>query len=259
MRSTPRINPDKLVAIVGGIFLLGLVLSSWVPQPCPFLRQALIGCPLTTEPLVTTPAEDEMARVPHQDITTPSAIIQVTPDQNRTNAQVTFEYREKDPTKTPIAYLQMVTASGTVNLALISHPLLSGLTWGAVADSQFRLYQRTPTYGTLADFSASLPPAATLAADEVAVRKFNLKPGTYQPLETLASLTGINYVLTSYVLPIPDGQTWHVFKQAFDLTDASLDQDGKLELSIQSLNFAAGDDLLLSTVHLDFYYEDRPL
>jgi len=263
MKSMPHINvTDKVISIVGGCFLLVLVLSSWFPSSCPLMRKVAIGCPTNDlyVPIPQTPAEQEISRIPHQ--TVPSSIAYFSPksDTTRNQTSIGFEFRELDTSIHPTIYLQAKEGSSFTDIALVTQPLLASLTWSAATDGiNYRLYEKSMTYSTIGVFMANLPPSSKLAADDVAARRYGLKTNQYQDIETLKNLDGISYILTSYQPPEPDGSTWHIFRQTLDLSLATPDANGDLNLALRIPSYIPRQTLFLGTIDIDFARADRPL
>jgi len=261
MKLTSPIN-DKFIALCGGAILLAIVISSWVPQPCPLLRRAMIGCPAALKPYAKVPAtveEQEIARIPHQEIPSQIAYFSPKSDDTRNETSIGFLFREQNLNVHPIVFLQAKEGGQFVDLALITHPLLENLTWPATGDGHYRLYQRELTIENVNDITKNLPPAGQLAADTAAARHFNLAGEQYQNLENLSSLDGISYILTSFQPPVPNGASWKTFRQTFDLTAATPDAKGNLNFAIRIPSYAEGQSFLLGTIGVDFARADRKI
>ncbi|MBU6389806.1 hypothetical protein KGQ71_04825 [Patescibacteria group bacterium] len=241
---------DKVTVIIGAVFFLALVISAWVPQPCPWLRHEIIGCPVKPVLAPLTPEQQDIQRVPHQDILTMYGFFQVPAQDYRAETHIRFSYRQTG--KPQIVYLQIKKADGTHSIALVTHPLLLSLSWPAVTSPSIRLYQQSPTYTSLDQFSSHLPPATELAADPVAAAQYNLDSHQYTSLDTLTSLSGIKYILTTYSPPQMDGG-WSLYDQEFNLQDAAVDRQNQIEGSLYFPNARANPQpFLLSTVHIDY-------
>lgn len=256
MKSAPR-TKDQIITLLGGIILVVLILSAWIPQPCPALRGALIGCPNTLQSKVLTPAEKEIARVPHQDINTQSTLFFVDSNDQRQYTAVRFEYMLNNSKE--YGFLQLRTTNGTYeNVSLFTHPLLQNLSWPSLSASAYRLYQRSDTYPDFDSFLKNLPSAAQLAADSVMVSRYQLQKGHYTSLEPLTSLNGINYVLTSFEPPKNDGD-WQQFERTYDLSSASVDQNNKISMAIYlPLHDTTSQPFRIGTIHLDYNQSIRP-
>jgi hypothetical protein len=242
---------NAVITIVGGVFLLGLPIISWLPRNCPILLRYTEGCakPYASEP---TRQERELSRIAHKEVDSESAQFSVNAQGYRAQTTLDFMYHA-DLTK-EVDYLQVRTDSGYRDLALITDPLLASLTWASASENPYRLYARTTAPSTpIADFVKTAP--ANLAADRVAAANYHLPDGSYRPLDSLTSLDGIDYVLTSYSPGEPDG-SWRSFHATYDLTDVKVD-DGKVAWLLRR-ETQGSDPFLLGTVHVDYHLINPP-
>ena len=241
---------DRLITAIGGIFLFTLVFSSWMPRSCPLLRRAIVGCPASTAPRPQAIGGLETDRYANEPIHTDKTYFSVDAGNSRKETAISFHYLPQGSGN--VATLAVRMAEGDRPIALITHPLLEGLAWPALKSSSLTLYQKAAAFASLDAFKGALPGAGALAADSAAARSAGLALGKYVPLETLKSLDGIGYVLTTYVPGEQDGR-WRLFRQSFDLTSIQTAPDGKLQGAIVLESAPPADKpLLLETVHVDF-------
>ena len=241
---------EHLMILLGGAALLLFVLGSWLPQPCPVVRNLLIGCPSKKFIVSQTPKAKEIRRVPHQEITTKQAFFSGHAQNERSQTAIRFEFI---PTVSHLPFYLDIKRGGTSEpLALVSHPLLDTLHWHFVAGNGISLYQLSSDFQTVDDFLANLPPTQQVSADQVAVRQANLKPDQYLNLDTLHAIGNVKYILTSYIPSQPDGD-WLQFDRTFDLSKVDIDKE-----RINGDLFFPGDELttheplLLGEVHIDY-------
>jgi hypothetical protein len=248
-RTTSRRNATIPLTTYLGAAVLGFILiGSWVPRDCPAVRRVFASCPVdSTRVSQFTPGTDEfdIARIPNQVIDRNLVEFKVPTSENRKTTEASFSYRG-DLSKT-IAYLALRTSeagtltpagqapngnstgSGIERVALVTHPLLTNLTWpriGTVSPT-VSLYQQNERYGDATELRNNLPPARTLAVDSIIARRWNLQRDEYTLLDELTKLDGISYVVTSYIPPTPDGG-WSQFRQVFDSTFGFVDADKEL-------------------------------
>ncbi|MEI6477500.1 MAG: hypothetical protein WCO52_00740 [bacterium] len=246
-----RSTKDKLTVGIGGAFLLVLVISAWVPQPCSYLRNHVFGCPKTTNHFSgpTTENEKQLAGVPHQDVTTGLAYFTSGSQEYRKETLVNFQYRGDG---SEVAYLEVKLPNGYHDLALVSHPLLKDLNWTDTITGQYQFFQRNPEFQDLKSALASHPSASTLAADTIIARDLGLKDGSYVPLESLTSLNGVSLLITSSPRQrIENG--WHSFSKQFDLSNVQPSAKGQIEWMIKLPNHSNDSGIFhLGTVHIDY-------
>ncbi|MCC2631738.1 MAG: hypothetical protein K0S20_437 [Patescibacteria group bacterium] len=242
---------ERLAIAVGLIFLIGMPISAWVPQPCPVLRKALLGCPEAKDPFYVSDEQRELNRYAHEEISSPmvfaSVDTNVIGDQKRT--AISFAYQPKGdivPT-----YLQAKYPNGFRDLALVTHPLLKDIAWPLISEENLRLYQRTATHTSIEDFLANPPVSTEIAADKAALAKAGAAATKFAQLDSLSSLEGINYILTTYA-PQPKDGSWELFKQTFNLEGAEV-KEGKLELAVSRVQGAQQlPSFLLGTIHVNY-------
>jgi hypothetical protein len=246
-----RPTNEQIITIIGGVFFFGFVFISWLPKPCPILKKALTIC--STPHRVTvkqTPEEVIIASVAHQDISNDGYFATHAQD-NRENTTVNFEYAGDLDTTT--AYLAVNKKDGYHFIALITQPLMTTLNWSKIRLPEFTIYQRTPQdFTTTSAFLQHLPPAANLAVDSGVALQLQLKPSEYTSLESLTTLDGIQTILSTYSTAYTK-DTWHSFSEKFDLTDAAVTKDNKLEWHISFLQSPdPKKPFHLGTVHVDY-------
>ncbi|CAN5130231.1 hypothetical protein BH11PAT4_BH11PAT4_1260 [soil metagenome] len=244
-----------ITVLLGGGFLVALVLSSMLPRSCPILRDLITSCPSQQDPTKLLSAnQKEINRIPHQVIAKETVDFAVPAQENRTATQVRFTYRG-DLAK-QFVYLKVVEQNGEKILTVVNHPLLYNLDWERTSTTEpnVTMYQKGTTFTSAEELRASLPSKAAFAADTVIARDWNLTPDQYTPLdEKLTTLEGITTIATSYTPPEPDGQ-WYKFSQTFDLTNAFVDgvtKNLKWFLKLPG-NTGEGEPFRMSTVNVGF-------
>lgn len=236
------------------VFLGAVITSGWLPRSCPVLKKYTIGCQQKDalgNPKMISTAQKEINRIPHQKVATLSTFTAKAQDE-RSTTSVIFKYRSPDEdTKAPTAYLQFEQKDKSFkDYALISSPLLNNLKWPVVsAPNGPYLYQRSDTKTTIDSFLTSSPKASIVATDRVVAADLKLSADQYTPLENLATLTGIDYVLTSRPPTQKDG-TWYIFNRRFDLTNIST-TDVKISGQI-SQDSTDPVPFFLSEIHIDY-------
>jgi len=250
-----RYIAEKVVTFFTITLLLGIIAASWLPQPCSYVHKFLMGCPATRTQVLTA-HQQELARVPHQSITTQQALVSAKAEDNRSDTGISFEYHSDDPSLE--AYVQVLEGGSYHTVGVIAHPLLKGLTWQSLhTEDNYQILQRTPTYSLVDDIKAHLAPETQIAADQAAAEHFGLLPGHYQPLEGLKSLDPITQLFTSYSSQQPDG-SWTRYETSADLSKADVNSSGAISVSIQLPNQTQTYPFLLGTVHIDYHKNDRP-
>lgn len=243
---------DVLTITLSGIFLFGIILGGWLPRSCPLLRQWIASCPSTSVSTAQTPEERELQRVPHQTIDRDLVEFTTKSQEYRGTTEVKFTYRpDRNHHR---AYLGIRVKNHQRQLALITHPLLSKLTWQrySVVQPNITLYQRTERYPDIDHIQTSLPPAQELAVDSIIAELWKLDPRQYTLLDSLTSLDGINYIVTSYTPPLPDG-SWLHYSQTFDTSDAYVNADTNMEWRIYVPDANKGSvPFLMSSVAIDY-------
>jgi hypothetical protein len=259
--SKPSIKQSgDLIGIIAGVVIFSaFLILSWVPQPCPILSRALSVCPKGNymPPAPLTPAQKELARIPHQRIKSDEVDF-TAPSQNfRATTKIDFEFYG-DPSQTMV--LEVQTKNGLQQVSIINHPYLAGLNWSQVNEEPYHLYQQDPTFTSITAFSSHLPSSNLIAADAVSAAHFNLPSGSYilfDPNWTLEQaqqqLKGIQYFLTTYS-QIPRDGTWYAYSQTnFDLTNALPDAKNTLDFTmLLPNNHLSKTPFYLSTVHIDY-------
>jgi|GEM_PF-6353930 len=250
---TKRRFRDTVTILIGIALFVGIIGIGWLPRSCPLLRQWLASCPATqvaNAPL--TPQQVLDAKYPSQVIDKEYADFQVNSQANRATTEVKFEYKA-DLTK-QVAQLGLRVGSTLQYVALVTHPLLVNLNWPrySITEPNETMYQRTQTYDTSASLKANLPPASQLAVDTEIANSWGLQASQYQPLETLTSLDGINYIVTTYTPQSTDGD-WHFYDQTFDATSAFVDQNNQIDWRLYLPNVATDSQpFRMTTVHVDY-------
>lgn len=241
---------DKTISTIGGIILIGIVLSSWFPRSCPLLRQTFNACPAGPRVEEPTAEEKEIKRIPHQEVKVGLATFTAKAEKDRHTTSVRFFYR--GDLKNELAFLEIRKSGGYADLAIITHPLLIDIKWSSIYKDGFRLYQKDSTYTNIEDFLNNLPAKHQIAIDSVAAKQYKINSGNYTLLDNLSSLDQIGYILTSYTPPTKDG-SWYAYDQRFDLQDAAVNNLGNLEWAVYLPNTASSrQPFLLSTVHIDY-------
>ena len=241
---------DRLFVLIGLVGLLIILVGTFLPRNCPFIRDHVFGCPKLGGSVILTPEQQELARYPHQSITTSQMVFDTKSQNYRQETEVRFSYRLGDSQQ--YGYLQLKEADTLNNIALITHPLLVSLDWPSISTPTYRLYHRHPTFASIADFQANLPPANQLVADSAAAQLFGLRSGQYQLIDPLTSLQGVNYVLTTYAPPQAD-HTWSLYDYRFNAQTADVDSKGNLHWALFFPNLTSkSQPFLLSTVHIDY-------
>ncbi len=225
------------------------VLLSWIPRSCPVIRKVLIGCP-TPHLATLTPAEQELARIPHQVITGTSATFEVKSDLERQRTRLLFTFQA--PADDQIT-LYVENKGGRVPVTLVTHPLLVGLDWTRLASSQptSSLYMRagSTSITALAGLAALKADGGRIAADAAAARAYALTSGSYLPLEQLTSLDNVDGILTTYAPPLPDGTWWDVERE-YDLSSIEPSENDTLLFSLERSNTM--EAMRLGEVHVDY-------
>jgi hypothetical protein len=272
-----RISQQRTV-YVGGAILVLILFASWLPRPCPFLRSAFGTCPVdstyVSAPVAGTEGYD-INRIPNQIIDQNLSEFKVTANPQRANAEITFRYRG-DAAKS-IAYLALRTSeggsltpgseirngntsgSGIERIALITHPLLASLDWARYSTvlPTTTLYQRNETYTDPIELRNNPPKSNILAMDSVIAKRWGFRVGTYVSLDDLKSLDGIDYIVTSYSSPIPDGG-WSVFRQAIDASSGFVDQQNELSwYMFTNTDKRAETPFRTSTITIDYRQPNR--
>lgn len=251
--SKPYIS-DRLITVVGIVFILLYLLAFWLPPRCPLFRRVASSCSRPGSTVILSPEQKILALYPHQDIETDNAFFEVNSQSDRTNTAVHFAYLPEDLDHA-VAVLQLQVNGNYQNEVLISQPLLTSLNWPKVSESNLILFQKTLVDQSLNDLTQHLPTPAHFAADEAAATRLGLKSNQYTPLETLTSLDGIDTILTSRPDTIKDGQ-WYLFTAYLNLQNVSPTSVNTLNWNIR---FLAGVDdthlFHLGIVHVD--YADR--
>jgi hypothetical protein len=244
---------DRLTITIGGLFVLGIILAGWIPQSCPLIRQWLSSCPADKSIMhYGSYEEQENARVPHQVIEKDFVDFETEAQDYRKTTEVKFSY--KGDLSHQIAHLGIRVGNQVQRLALISHPLLVSLDWPRYTTNlpNETMYQRNETFETVDALHANLPPAKSLAVDEVIAKEWNLSSDHYTALESLTSLDGIDYIVTTFKPPLLDG-TWRFYDQTFDTTDAFIDSEKHLNWMIFLPDVKAGKEpFRMTTVHIDY-------
>jgi hypothetical protein len=242
---------DLFTLWTAAILLIGVVGAGWFARSCPLLRQWLSSCP-TTAVGHLTPSEEENARFPHQVIEKDVVEFSTSAQDYRKTTEVKFYY--KGDRSHQIAHLAVWADNHLEELALITHPLLANLQWSRYSRTQPNetLYQDTERYTSTDDIRSHLPAAQELAVDEIIAQQWHLTAQQYQPLETLTSLNGIHYVVTTYAPPTPNG-SWNYYDQTFDTTDAHIDEKNQLNWMILLPDVKNGaEPFRMTTVHIDY-------
>lgn len=244
-----RRTKDTLIVSLGSIFLLGFILSGWLPRYCPILQRHILGCPSDfVHNLPATPKEKEQARYAHQEIFSTQVIFTAKLEADRHDTAIRFAYIAQG---NQVATLRVRETEGYKDLALITHPLLNNLDWSRISENGISLYQRNDTYSSIQELKLNPPPSQRIAADSAAMAKENF---AVTSLENISTLDDIDYILTTYQPKQQDGN-WHLFDQRFNLTQA-YDNQGYLEGSIYFTNQDSTNPFLLGTIHVD--YAQRP-
>ncbi len=268
-----ELQKQKIIVYGGGAVLLLLMIGSWVPRDCPLIRQVISPCPgtrIANSPETST--ERDIARIPHQVVDRDLVEFSAKAQEYRKTTELRFSYRGKLDTST--AYLAMKVGTdlakepnGTTvvptpsvgktaieKIALVTHPLLFNLNWSRYTSTQpnVTMYQRNERYIDIAALQQSLPPAKELAVDSIIAKRWNLDYTQYTPFDDLTNLNGINYVITSFTPPTPDG-VWLEYRQTFDLQQAYVNKDGMIEGMLILSNVRGTDpSFLLSSVGIDY-------
>lgn len=244
---------DRLSVAVAGILLVGLVVGSWVPSSCPLLKKALMGCPAGT--LAPRSAADlELSRIGHETIEAQAAFFTAQAEEQRGRTQVQFYYQSD---ANQVASLAFKKGDFYQVIGLVSHPLLTDLTWNSISSPDVRLYQRELRVETLDGASASTYSPSVLAADQAAARFLGLRAGQYRQLEDLTSLEGIDAILTTFAPASKDG-SWRQYRHSFDLSDATANADGKLQGQLLLPGIEGHSPFQIGTVHVDYAIAERP-
>ena len=247
---------DRLITVIGIIFVLVYLLAFWIPVRCPLLRKLTSTCPAHSgaTSVILTPEQKILAEYPHQQVENNYAFFDVNSQDDRSHTTVHFAYYSKNIDHV-VATLQLKTPDGLIDQALISHPLLLNLSWQKIIDNSLVIYQKNPTYSSVPDFFKNLPPASQIAADTEAATAYGLKTGQYTPLESLTNLDTITAVVTSR-LPVQKDGDWYIFTERFDLQKIQPSKNNTLGWAI---HFNQGVDpanpFYLGIVHID--YADR--
>jgi hypothetical protein len=251
IRRIPALR-DRLTVILGGLFLAALVVSAWVPRDCPVLRKQIIGCPSGYVTPTLTADQQELNRYPHQPVKGGHSFFNVQSQDYRRETAIRFVFHNPEPGQ--VVILQLKKGDAFQDVALVSHPLLLDLSWPSVGTPDFRLYQRNEHYNTVSQMGGPLLPAKEkLAADQASVREYGLKEEQYTPLESLTSLEGIDYVLTSYSPSYIDG-AWRRFERTFDLSGYPPNSQGEIEGAVILPVYPSDqpNPFLLGTIHVDY-------
>ena len=233
----------------GGVFLALLVILSWVPQSCPVLRHALVGCP-GPRLAFQSAEEKEINRIPHQDIRTSEVNINVKPQENRQKTRVTFAYQAPEGTQ---ATLLIDAGNERQEIATITHPLLKDIPWSRLSNKapDASLFTKDEVASSsIQTYLASQP--NKVVADVAAVKAFALPAGTYVPLTEAKTLDDQSAILVSYLPPTKDG-TWFWFEQEFNISSYQPNSEGNLQFFIR-LNEAVSEaaPFRLGEFHVDY-------
>ena len=225
--SKQTINRDKVLTFIGIAALVLLTASAWIPPHCPLLAKYVTGCKVGK--IITSPSTKERALgiYPHQDVTTQDVYFSVPSNADRSTTTLAFAYQSDQP-EFGYAYLKVKEADGFVNIALLYDSLLSDLTWPLISDGTEHLYQHNGDYVTIQDMLEHMPDKSQVAVDAAMAKRLNLAENTYTPLESLSSLAGIEYILTTYAPPQQD-DIWNLYEQTFNLSNASVSSANTLD------------------------------
>jgi len=256
MHQRHRYIAEKVVTLFTAALLTGVIAASWLPQPCSYVHEFLMGCPSSNHAAILTTHQKELARIPHQSIYTSEAIVATKAEDERSNTAISFEYQSDEPSLE--AYLQVLEGGSYQTIGVIAHPLLQDLTWASVREgNSYQVFQRSSSYSSTQDIQAHLAPDNQIAADQVAATHFGLSKGHYQPLEGLKSLEGITQLFTSYAPQKRDG-SWNIYETSADLSKADVNSNGNISIAIQLGTSQQTHPFLLGTVHIDYHKNDRP-
>ena len=254
----PYTNPlksEKFIVFSGGTLLLLILIFSWFPRSCPLIRQGIIGCPNTLLEVPThiaTPQENAISSIAHRSITSSIGFFSVTGNQTKNpSTKVDFDFLT-DLNKQTV-YLQFKNAENNyIDVSLVNSPLLHNLKWPSITNPEVRLYQNKNTYNSIDAFLQTLPKQNSLLADDAAANYLKLQPGSYTPFESVSSLDGFDYIITTYHPPLIDG-VWSLYQHTFQPgIIPELDKpnvSGAIRLSPTPEN---ASDFLLGTIHINY-------
>jgi len=242
---------DQLTLAIGVVILIFLPAAAWFPQPCPLIRQAFSACPVVHLAQPLTSADKELSRIPHQTVTGQFLQFSIPSQDNKGQGKVDFYFQPVASNE--VAYLQEKETGGFVSVALVTAPVLNLLdtSWLSISTPDVILYHQDDTVGSLDDFTHNLPPAKQIAADSVAAKNLHLTTDQYTLLDSLNSLDGIHYILSSAGTQDHDG-AWHIFDKVLPTDQLVIAADKQSEWGIQRLNGANNSSFILGTVHVDF-------
>lgn len=115
---------------------------------------------------------------------------------NRNRTEVSFSYAFDQEIELLILGFEPTNERDRSEV-VISHPQLTGLGWSNFSQEDVTLYQKSPSYTSLAEFLANPPAPETIATDHSLARRYSNLVATHRT-DSILDLEQIDYILTTY-------------------------------------------------------------
>ncbi len=147
---------------------------------------------------------------------------------NTNIVNVSFLY-QCDP-RCPQLWLTFLTGEQEKNQTLIHHPALIDLNWFHIIDRELTIYQKLPTYRSLAELGAAFPEG--LLTEKETASDVGWSKETIRFLEDVESITDEQIVITSRK-PFTKLRKWYRFAEDIDIDGIQRDGLGQVTFFIE--------------------------
>ena len=173
---------------------------------------------------------------------------QVFGDRDKTRIVVPFSYDTPDA---PILFVGFSPDTNSPRIGfLLSHPQLNSLTWPRLTSGTLNLYQKTPTYQSVADFLNQPPDLSRVIIDDLISKQYSQFKDTGNTEEPF-NLDNTDYILTTFI-PLENSDGVYYYENIIDTNGARLTEANQIEWFIRAPHADAKNPYKLGQISVDY-------
>jgi hypothetical protein len=167
----------------------------------------------------------------------------------KSKTQVTIPLRFTSTPKELWLVIEQETGNYPAKI-LISHPVLNQINWTKISDGYHYLWQKKPTYQTIAEFTNRLPPNSQLLIDS-SLQGFYQKTISGTLLTETTDINDYDYIFTTFP-GVTGSQNQIISTSTLDASFATKDPQNKYTWRIESKDASPDNPYYLGPINIGY-------